>query len=218
MDSPKAQGVTGFLRRAGGRFELSELTIAIQNEYATLNVVSLDDLPIARSSRVLVQVVTVNRLTGRETRDATLKIGKGERAYEVAGEQIVRIGKPPFRIANSKVEIEFKSARFKAARSWISTVTQLLARPSATRSSPRRRMQSTLCWRPVPRTRIHARHPPSLQRSPGSADWPHRPPSPDRVWSPQTAAARTPCDGRKCGECPAPRRHHAATDQRERRS
>ena len=95
---------------------MSELTIAIQNEYATLNVVSLDDLPIARSSRVLVQVVTVNRLTGRETRDATLKIGKGERAYEVAGEQIVRIGKPPFRIANSRVEIEFRSARFKTAR------------------------------------------------------------------------------------------------------
>ncbi len=115
MDAPAAQGVTGFLRRGGGRYELSDVTIESENEYATVNVVSLDDRPIAESQRILVQVVTVNRLTGYETKPASFTIGKGERAYSVEGEQIVRIGKPPFRIANTNVTLAIDNPRLSEA-------------------------------------------------------------------------------------------------------
>jgi len=115
MNAPKAQGVTGFLQRAGGNFDLTDLTIESGNDYATINVVSLDEKPIAKSDRVLVQIVTVNRLTGWETKDTTFTVGKGKGAYHVTGEQIVRIGKPPFRIANTEVTIRFKNERFTKA-------------------------------------------------------------------------------------------------------
>lgn len=109
MNSPRAQGVTGFLARNGGRFEFSDSTVESGNEYATVNLVSLDDLPIAQSSQVLVQVVTLNRLTGFETEAATFTVGKGDGAYEVEGEKIVRLGKPPWRVAHTDVSVTVRN-------------------------------------------------------------------------------------------------------------
>lgn len=109
MNAPKAQGVTGFLKRAGGKFTLRDVTIESQNEYATVNIVTLDDHPIHDSTRVLVQVVTENRLTGFKTRPASFKVGQGDSAYFVEGEQIERIGKPPFRIAHCQVELTLRN-------------------------------------------------------------------------------------------------------------
>ena len=37
MDAPKAQGVTGFLKRNGGRFNLTDVRIQSDNDYATIN-------------------------------------------------------------------------------------------------------------------------------------------------------------------------------------
>ncbi|MFT7513400.1 MAG: hypothetical protein ACI9QL_002613 [Candidatus Omnitrophota bacterium] len=115
MDAPKAQGVTGFLKRNGGRFDLSDVTVESQNDYATINVVSLDGLPLVTSAKVLVQVVTVNRLSGYRTKDATFTMGKGDGAYTVTGEQIERIGKPPFRIENTQVSVTLKNPRLQKA-------------------------------------------------------------------------------------------------------
>ena len=115
MKAPKAQGVTGFLLRCGGRFDLPAVTIESQNEYATINVVSLDNEPIAESKKVLIQVVTENRLTGFETKPATFTLGKDDAAHAVEGEQIVRIGKPPFRIANTLVTITVRNPRLTQA-------------------------------------------------------------------------------------------------------
>ncbi len=109
MDAPKAQGVTGFLRRNGGKFQLSDVTIKSDNTYATVNVVSLDDRALTQSEMVLVQVITANRLTGFQTKPATFTIGKGKQAYRVNGEQIVRVGNPPFRIANTLVTVEINN-------------------------------------------------------------------------------------------------------------
>ena len=116
MDSPKAQGVTGFLsRNQNGIYNLSDVTIESSNDYATVNVVSLDDQPLADSERILVQVVTVNRLTGYETKPATFTVGKGKGAYTVKGEQIVRIGQPPFRIANTQVTLSIENPNLNEA-------------------------------------------------------------------------------------------------------
>jgi len=110
MKSPKAQGMTGFLKRAGGTFKLPDVTIESANDYATVNVVSLDDRPLSESESVLVQVVTANRLTGFKTNPTTITVGEGDSAYTVEGEQIERIGVPPFRVANTQVVLTFKNS------------------------------------------------------------------------------------------------------------
>jgi hypothetical protein len=115
MNAPLAQGVTGFLNQAGGRFDFLDLKIESSNEYATINLVSLDGDPIAESNKLLLQVVTVNRLSGYETKPAKFRVGEGDNGYEVEGEQIVRIGKPPYRIADTQVTVNFKSKRFQKA-------------------------------------------------------------------------------------------------------
>jgi hypothetical protein len=63
----------------------------------------------------LIQVVTVNRLTGYRTEPATFTVGKGDGAYQVEGEQIVRIGVPPFRIANTLVSLVVRNSRLTKA-------------------------------------------------------------------------------------------------------
>ena len=105
MDAPRAQGVAGFLKAAGGRFALGDVTIESGNDYCTVNVVSLDDAPLARSAAVLVQTVTANRLTGYKTEPATFTVGSGEKAYEVVGERIVRTGAPPLRMFDTDVAV-----------------------------------------------------------------------------------------------------------------
>ena len=115
MDSPKAQGVTGFLKQAGGVFAFTDLTIESDNPYAAINVVSLDGRAIKEARRVLIQMVTENRLTGWQTKDARFKVGRGKNAYAVDGEQILSTGQPPFRIANTQVEIRFKHRHFTKA-------------------------------------------------------------------------------------------------------
>lgn len=57
LDAPRVQGAVGFLG-ARGRVELRDVDIELDTEYASAVVVSLDDLPLATSKRMLVQVVT----------------------------------------------------------------------------------------------------------------------------------------------------------------
>jgi hypothetical protein len=101
VDAPKTQGAAGFLARVGA-VALTDLTIRSENDYATVQAVAMDDRPLRRSRKVLVQVGTVTRLTGFQTEPASLT--HQERTVE--GLRIVRIGKPPLRIANTRVRIE----------------------------------------------------------------------------------------------------------------
>ncbi len=112
MDAPRAQGVTGFLQSAGGRFELSDVAIESRNPYATVQVVSLDGDPLASSGSVLVQVGTTARLTGWETRPAEFEF----RDQTMAGEQIVNTGAPPWRIADTQVTLTIRNPRLRQAR------------------------------------------------------------------------------------------------------
>ena len=98
IDTPKAQGVGGFLDAAGGRFELSDVLIESDNAYATVQVVALDDRPIAESARLLVQVGTTNRLTGWTTTPIDAAGPEPRRRIELTG-------KPPFQIAQTRVRL-----------------------------------------------------------------------------------------------------------------
>jgi hypothetical protein len=104
MDAPRAQGVAGFLKAAGGRFELADVTIASDNDYATVQLVSMDGRPLSESAGILVQVGTTSRLTGWATRPAEFDFDK----QKVRGEQIVHTGTPPWRIADTRVTLTLK--------------------------------------------------------------------------------------------------------------
>jgi len=111
MNAPKAQGVTGFLKAACGRFKLSDVTIFSENEYAAINVVSMDGQPLARSRRILVQVGTTARLTGWKVKDAEFTFQK----QSIRGKQIVNTGKPPWRIEKTQVRITINNPTLSKA-------------------------------------------------------------------------------------------------------
>jgi hypothetical protein len=111
MDAPRAQGITGFLRAAGGHFELSDITVDSPNEYAAVSVVSMDEQPLARSRRVLVQVGTTARLTGWEVKDADFAFQK----QTIHGKQIVNTGKPPWQIRDTQVRIAIENPAVRKA-------------------------------------------------------------------------------------------------------
>ena len=69
VDAPKAQGACGFLAKAGP-IALRDLGINATNAYAAILAVPLDDLPLATSRKVLIQVTTAARPTGWKTKDA----------------------------------------------------------------------------------------------------------------------------------------------------
>ncbi len=111
LDAPKAQGVTGFLSEAGGRFELGDVEIRSENDYATIQLVSMDGLPLAESRQVLVQVGTVARLTGWETEPATFERGDAV----VEGLRIERTGMPPWRIKNTRAAVSIANPNLSRA-------------------------------------------------------------------------------------------------------
>ena len=63
MNTPRAQGAAGFLGRCG-RIELDGVAIAMQNDYGSVTVVALDDAPLARASRLLIQAMTIEQFHG----------------------------------------------------------------------------------------------------------------------------------------------------------
>jgi hypothetical protein len=105
MNAPQAQGVTGFLKRAGGRFKLADVTIESKNDYAAISVVSLDGKPLRTSRRILIQVGTTTRLTGWQTKPVEFDFQK----TKIQGEEIVNTGKPPWQIANTQVAITIRN-------------------------------------------------------------------------------------------------------------
>jgi hypothetical protein len=111
MDSPKAQGVVGFLKAGGGRFKLRDVQIESGDEYAAVSVVSLDERPLAESRKVLVQIGTTARPSGWETRDVEFEFEK----KQIKGEQIVNTGKPPWRIAEADVRLTISNATLRKA-------------------------------------------------------------------------------------------------------
>jgi hypothetical protein len=112
VDSPKFQGVCGFLKDAGGRFELSGVTIDSQNDYATVIAAAMDDKPLADSGKVLIQVGTVCRMTGWKVRDTEFE-AQGGAALE--GKEIIDPGSPPWLVANTKATVTIKNASVSRA-------------------------------------------------------------------------------------------------------
>ncbi|HLH55094.1 MAG TPA: hypothetical protein VKY92_15915 [Verrucomicrobiae bacterium] len=108
LDTAKAQGVTGFLKRAGGKFKFRDLEIVSGDDYATVLAVAMDDRPLGESKQVLIQVGTTERPAGWKTKPAEFK-GK-------AAEEVVDFGHAPWMIARSHVTILIRNTKLSTAR------------------------------------------------------------------------------------------------------
>jgi hypothetical protein len=106
LDSPKAQGVTGFLNVAGP-CRLADTEIRCTNDYATVLVVAMDNKPLKASGKILVQVGTTERPLGWKTKPIDLK-GR-------AAEQVVSFGRAPWMIVRSGVEISIANSALHTA-------------------------------------------------------------------------------------------------------
>jgi hypothetical protein len=104
VDAPKAQGACGFLAQAG-LIRLGDLSIRSANSYATVLAVSLDDLPLATSKSILIQVATAARPTGWATKPAEFK--EGDRT--IRGLEVVSTGKPPWRVADAEFGLSLRN-------------------------------------------------------------------------------------------------------------
>jgi hypothetical protein len=105
INSPKAQGVTGFLSQVGP-IELSNLTLTSDNPYATILAVALDDRPLADSDQILVQVGTTARSTGWQQRDTQWQDDDGN---TYTGYEITNYGEAPWRLTNASVSLTLKN-------------------------------------------------------------------------------------------------------------
>lgn len=92
LDSPKTQGACGFLGKAG-KVELSGVTIECGNEFASILVTSLDDLPIETSRKVLIQATTEERPYG----------------FKAGGGKVEDLGGPPMGVRRIDAKVAFKT-------------------------------------------------------------------------------------------------------------
>jgi hypothetical protein len=103
--------VVGFLKQAGGEFDLGPVSIRSENEYASVLVVPMDAKAVAESTRLLVQVGTICWPTGWQTKPTTYK----HKGREIQGRRIVSTGKMPYRFAATRVEISLANPNITKA-------------------------------------------------------------------------------------------------------
>ena len=93
VDTPRSQAAAGFLAKAGA-LKLADVTIDCKNEYAAIIVTALDDLPLAKSRKILIQAMTEDRPYG----------------FRAAGGRITNLGAYPFGIRRIDAAITLKLA------------------------------------------------------------------------------------------------------------
>ncbi|HEX8377923.1 MAG TPA: hypothetical protein VF602_08890 [Pedobacter sp.] len=110
LDAPKAKGVAGFLKKQPV-VKLSGLTITSKNEYAVVQVVSMDDKTIEESEKILVQVGTVYRPTGWKEAPSKVKIDN----IEYDGFLIENTGSMPWQGQEAHVSLSFEKLKVRSA-------------------------------------------------------------------------------------------------------
>lgn len=110
VDTPKAQVAAGMLGR-NPPVALSEVSIACQNPYATIMVVSLDDAPLSSSGKVLVQIGTTCRTTGWKDHPASFTVDK----QELQGFQVDDAGDNPWAVEKAQGVVTIHNARLRVA-------------------------------------------------------------------------------------------------------
>jgi hypothetical protein len=97
VNAPQAQAVTGFLSGAGA-VQLKDVTFNSSMEYGTIMLVSLDNKPLATSSRMLLQVISEENNYGWET-----SVAQGVR-------EITNLGSAPLVVRDLQGTVSLKRA------------------------------------------------------------------------------------------------------------
>jgi hypothetical protein len=96
LNAPRAQGISGFLQ-AAGRVETADLIIESPMELGHVVAVPLDGQPLAKSGRILLQVMSEEKASGFATEQA----GPGTK-------RITNIGTDPWVVKNLEGTVQFK--------------------------------------------------------------------------------------------------------------
>jgi hypothetical protein len=110
LAAPKAQGVCGFINKKAF-YQLPAVRITSSNQYGTVQVVAMDDQPIEKSRKLLVQVGTQYLPTGWEDKPARFEF----RGYMLDGLQILSTGTMPWQAVNTEVSLEIKNKHLSKA-------------------------------------------------------------------------------------------------------
>ena len=96
INAARAQGVSGALKSAGAT-DLKDLDIVSELELGHIIAVALDDQPLARSSRILLQVMSEEQETGRQTEPVSATV-----------KRIVQLGTDPWQVKAFSGTVRFK--------------------------------------------------------------------------------------------------------------
>jgi hypothetical protein len=98
INAPKAQGASGALRELG-QVELNDVALRSELELGHVIAVALDDEPLSRSRRILLQVMSEERASGFQTEPVSGAV-----------KRIVSIGRDPWLVKELKGTVRFKRA------------------------------------------------------------------------------------------------------------
>jgi hypothetical protein len=113
VDTPRAQGVAGFFPENERSVATTDVTFTVENDYAQVLAVALDDAPLHDSKKILVQLGTIIRPTGWQTKPATLPARRGRPATK--GEEVVALGGPPWRIEKFSGHLTLRNPHLRQA-------------------------------------------------------------------------------------------------------
>jgi len=105
LNSPKAQGVAAFFKNQQ-TFSLNDVEITSGNDYGAVLVVAMDDQPLTRSKKVLVQVGTQCRPTGWQQTPTQIHVKEGN----FDGFVVRNVGHAPWQVVRADATITLKNA------------------------------------------------------------------------------------------------------------
>jgi hypothetical protein len=111
LNSPKAQGATGFLKSVG-TIALKDGSITADNDYATVAIAAMDNQNISQSRKILVQVGTIARSTGWKQKIAQWVDQSGQSHQ---GFEILDYGHAPWAIARNHLSVTLNNPRITKA-------------------------------------------------------------------------------------------------------
>jgi hypothetical protein len=110
LNSPKSQGICGFILK-NQKIELEDVSIITTNDYLVLQVVSMDEEPLYKSRKLLIQ-------TGRVWRPENWKDIPGysvQKNDTIGGYRIMNTGNMPWKAKELKVSITLKNRHVNKA-------------------------------------------------------------------------------------------------------
>ena len=110
LNTPQAKAVSGFLNTQKV-FQLDEVTINSDNEYATIEVVSMDGQNLSQSKKILLQVGTLFRPTNWN--EEAVKFKRNDE--DIEGFKITNTGTMPWLGMPAKGSIRIKNRQLKKA-------------------------------------------------------------------------------------------------------